>query len=143
MEVAKWIIAFVSASLYLAVIVDAFIPHTARQHLNNPAWPPHAKFHNVQAMLMGAGLGTLALVMLFTVSPLTFPVLLCAAAVASMYYIAMEFAIIFPGTAWFDPEFKDTFKRPLGMHPQQILGFVMLALSAVAIALAWTSRTHS
>lgn len=138
MEIAKWMVAFVSVSLYLAVIVDAFIPHTARQHLKNPAWPPHAKFHNAQAMLMGALLGTLALVLLFTASPLTFPILASAAAVAATYYLAMECATIFPGTAWYDPEFKDSFKRPLGMHPQQILGFVMLAISAGAVVLAWT-----
>jgi hypothetical protein len=142
MDIAKWMVAFVALSLYLAVIVDAFIPNTARQHLKNPAWPPHAKFHNAQAMLMGALLGTLALVILFTAAPITFPFLACAAAVAATYYLAMEFATIFPGTAWYDPEFKDTFKRPLGLHPQQILGFVMLAISAGAVVLAWT-RTHS
>ncbi len=65
-------------------------------------------------MLMGAGLGTPALLILFTASPLTLPVLSCAAAMASMYYLAMEFATIFPGAAWYDPEFKHTFKRPLG-----------------------------
>lgn len=137
MGTAKYMVALVSVSLYLAVIVDAFIPHTARQHVKNPAWPPHAKFHNAQAMLMGAVLGTLALVILFAASPLTFPVLACSAAVAATYYLAMEFATIFPGTAWYDPEFIDTFKRPFGLHPQQILGFVMLAISAGAVLLAW------
>ncbi len=143
MVLAKWIVAFVAVSLYLAVVVDAFIPATARQHIRNPAWPPHAKFHNGQAMLMGAGLGTLALVMLFAVHPLTYPVLACAAAVASIYYVAMELAPIFPGAEWYDPEFKDTFKRPLGMHPQQILGLVLLACTAFSLVYAWVSHTRA
>ena len=32
-----------------------------RQHIKNPNWPPHAKFHNTQTILMGFYLGVLAI----------------------------------------------------------------------------------
>ena len=136
MEVGKWMVAIVSLSLYGGVIADAVVPHTAKQHLRNPRWPPHAKFHNAQSMLMGTGLGTLAIVILFAVRPLTFPVFLIATGVAAMYYAAMALATVFPGTAWYDPEFEGSFKRPFGLHPQQLLGYLMLLLLVVAVLLA-------
>jgi hypothetical protein len=54
MQISKLIVAFVAVYGGLGgILFDAVIPGTARQHLWNPAWPPHAKFHNAQTMLMG------------------------------------------------------------------------------------------
>ena len=103
-------------------------------------WPPHAKFHNGQTMLMGIMGGTLSLVILFGSRPLTFPLFLIAVAVAGMYWIAMAFSTIFPGTAWYDPEFKDFTPRPLGFSPQQLLGYVLYLLLIVAVVLAAQSH---
>ncbi|MEV4603434.1 DUF6640 family protein [Amycolatopsis sp. NPDC049253] len=29
---------------------DFLVPHSAKQHLHNPNWPPHAKFQDAQYM---------------------------------------------------------------------------------------------
>ncbi len=65
MEVAKWIVALVAVFNFGGYIADAVIPFTAKQHIHNPRWPPHAKFHNGQTMLLGIGLGLYSLFLLF------------------------------------------------------------------------------
>ena len=57
MAVAKRLIAVVAVWNFGEYLVDAVIPLTAKQHLFNPRWPPHAKFHNCQTMVMGIFLG--------------------------------------------------------------------------------------
>ncbi len=136
METAKYLVTFVALFNYGGVVADGLIPSTARQHLWNPAWPPHAKFHNSQTMLMGSIGGTVALVILFGARPLTVPLLLIAAASAGNYFLAMVFAPAFPGTAWSDPEFAGSARRPLGLYPQQIVSYVLCALILVAVAMA-------
>ena len=136
MEIAKYLVAFVAIVNYGGLVADGLIPATARQHLWNPAWPPHAKFHNGQTMLMGVISGTLALVVLFAAGPLTVPLLLIAAAFAGNYFFAMALAPAFPGTAWADPEFTGTAGRPLGLHPQQVVSYVLCAIVILAVVLA-------
>lgn len=46
--------------LLRGVLADAAIPSTSRIHLWNPRWPPHAKFHNGQTMMMASFRHTLA-----------------------------------------------------------------------------------
>ena len=135
MEIAKYLVAFVALFNYGGVVADGLVPATARQHLWNPAWPPHAKFHNGQTMLMGLIGGTLALAVLFA-GPLSVPVLLVAAACAGNTFFAMALAPFFPGTAWIDPEFAGTAGRPLGLHPQQLVSYVLCALILLAVVLA-------
>ena len=82
MEIAKYLVAFVAVYSFGGLIADGIVPATARQHLRNPAWPPHAKFHNGQTMLLGIINGAIALVVLFAFRPLTLPLFLVAAASA-------------------------------------------------------------
>ena len=58
------------------------------------------------------------------------------AAAAAMYWVSMALAPLFPGTAWYDPEFKDASRRPRGFSPQQILAYVMCGLIVTAVILA-------
>lgn len=136
MAIAKWMVAFVAVYNFGGFLFDAVLPNTARVHLHNPAWPPHAKFHNGQTMLLGIFLGTLALVILFGFQPLTLPLFLVAAAVAGAYFIAMVLAPLFPGTAWTDPEFVGQFPKPLGLDPQQLVSYLLCALLALAVVIA-------
>jgi hypothetical protein len=83
MDIAKWIVAFVALHGFGGFVADAIVPSTARQHLSNPAWPPHAKFHNAQTMLIGIFGGSLSLFVLFGFQPLTMPLFLVATGLAS------------------------------------------------------------
>ena len=139
MEIAKWMVAVVAVYNFGGLLYDAVLPRTARMHLYNPAWPPHAKFHNAQTMLLGVFFGTLALVILFASHPLTLPIFLIAAAVAGGYFLAMVVAPLFPGTAWIDPEFRDFVPKPLGLNPQQLVTYILCALLTAAVVIACTA----
>jgi hypothetical protein len=140
METARWIIIFVAAVTALGgLMADWFIPFGARQHLKNPAWQPHAKLHNAQGILMGFGQGVLAIGLLF-IGPPTLPTILLSAFIASLYWDALMFSRIFPDTAWVDPEFAEATPRPLGLYPQQLIGYVLLALLLLAVILAFFGR---
>ena len=136
MHIAKYIVAFVAIYGFGGLVADGIVPATARQHLRNPAWPPHAKFHNGQTMLMGIINGTIALVLLFAFRPLTLPLFLLGTAAGSVYWVTMVLAPLFPGTAWYDPEFRDASRRPFGLSPQQLLSYVLCGLLVVAVVLA-------
>ncbi len=135
-EIAKWITAFVALYCFGGLFADAIVRTTARQHLWNPKWPPHAKFHNGQTMLMGVFNGSLALFILFYFRPLTLPLFLVAVAVASLYWVSMVLSPLFPGAAWLDPEFRAETKQPLGFSPQQIVSYLLCVFLALAILLA-------
>ena len=87
-------------------------------------------------MLLGIINGAIALVVLFAFRPLTLPLFLVAAASASAYWVAMALTPVFPGTAWYDPEFKDASARPLGFSPQQLLTYALCVVTLVAALLA-------
>ena len=135
MEIAKWFVALVAVVNFGGLIADAVVPVTAKQHLFNPGWPPHAKFHNGQTMLMGIFSGLMSLAVLFGSRPLTVGSFLLAAGIAASYFVAMALAPIFPGTGWTDPEFSADTVRPLGLAPQQLVSYVVCMLVVAAIAL--------
>jgi hypothetical protein len=118
------------------VIADFLVPFTAKMHMKNPHWPPHAKFHNGQTMLMGVFAGTLSLCCLFAPRPLMLPWFFAGAAAASLYWISLALALIFPGTASHDPKFELEIPHLLGFDPQQFLGYVLCGLLIVAVGLA-------
>ena len=91
-------------------------------HVLNPAWPPHAKFHNGQTMSMGLCLGLLTLY--YTWRPTRAPKdsLFTAALLGSLYWITGMSAILYPGTMWMDPEF--------GEDAPQKVAFAVLAVLA-------------
>lgn len=136
MTVARWLIGFVGVMGLGGLLADYLIWPTARQHMKNPAWPPHAKFHNAQTILLGIGLGTLTVTLVSTPSEDARLHLLLAAATASLYWLSMLFAPAFPGTAWADPEFRDSTARPLGLHPQHILALMAVLIVGVAVGLS-------
>ena len=135
LSLAKWIVALVAVWNFGGLVVDAIIPITANQHLWNPRWPPHAKFHNCQTMVMGLCLGVIVLWMLFGMGPLTLTRLVLASCVAGTYFVSMLFAPLFPGTAWHDPEFLDLDPMPLGLAAQKLVAYVVCALLVTACVL--------
>jgi hypothetical protein len=65
------------------------------------------------------------------------PRLLCAAVILATPWLGMLAALLFPGTATYDPEFADRTVFVLGLHGQVFLALVLLLalLGAVAAVL--------
>lgn len=138
MELARWLVAFVAFVTAIGgLMADYFIPSSGAQHIKNPKWPPHAKFHNAQTILMGFSLGMLVLVILFRQSPVSTHALLLSALLSSLYWVGIFAAPIFPGTAFVDPEFASTAPRPMGVPAQLLIGLFLVSILLAAIALAF------
>ena len=136
MQISKWLIAFVAVYGGLGgVFFDAILPATARQHIGNPAWPPHAKFHNGQTMALGV-LNAVAVLGLLFAAPATTTIFLIAAVVAESYFAAMLIAPVLPGAAWSDPEFDAVNPQPFGMPIQKLLSLLATCVVIVAVAIA-------
>lgn len=91
----------------LVAVFTAVSPYLADwnvTHIYNPAWPPHAKFHNAQTMVLGALLGVLSIYCLWLRKEIPEKQKLNEATVlASLYWLAQIPAAFFPGTALTDP----------------------------------------
>ena len=134
MEAARWLIVFVACVTAIGgLLADYFIPTSGRQHFRNPNWPPHAKFHNAQTILLGLCLGVLAIAILFLRRPLSMSQLGLAAIVSSLYWIGIFGARIFPGTAWVDLEFASAAPTPMRMPFQLLIGLVLVAILVLAL----------
>lgn len=100
-------------------------------HIYNPNWPPHAKFHNAQTMLLGTCLGLFALWSLWIFKGSKLDKLRISTVLASLYWITQAGAALFPGTLLVDPEFAHQGQLPA----QLIVDVVMLSLLAIAYTL--------
>ncbi|MFI9394251.1 DUF6640 family protein [Streptomyces bauhiniae] len=109
------------------LLADFLVPRSANQHLHNPNWPPHAKFHNAQYIAMGMLSGGYGLRVLLRRGGDQRAQLHTAATIAAVPWLGMFGALLFPGTAASDPEFEDTEPKVLGMHPQLALALALLA----------------
>lgn len=129
------LVAIVTA--FGALLADFLIPASATEHLGNDAWPPHAKFHDAQYILMSILLGAVALTLLIRRDGGTRSRIWTACAFLATPWLGLLGAILFPGTAVQDPEFDH--ESILGLHPQVLLAIVLLMLLLVAALL--TART--
>lgn len=95
MEIARRIVALVAVFNFGGWIADAAVPFTAKQHIRNPHWPPHAKFHHGQTILLGMGLGLYSLFLLFCTGPFTPLHFGLAAVAAALHLITVLLAPLF------------------------------------------------
>jgi hypothetical protein len=114
------------------LVVDYVYEPTARQHVRNPNWPPHAKFHDAQYIAMSPLISAIGLRILFQRDGDAHMRLRHAAALASVAWLGMWGALLLPGTAATDPEFEaePSEKKLMGLHPQLFLS--VIALGALA-----------
>ncbi|WP_245401419.1 DUF6640 family protein [Nocardia albiluteola] len=123
------------------LLADLVIPDVARQHLRNPGWPPHAKFHDAQYIGMGMLTGAIGLRILLRRKGDPRAQFYLAAALGSVTWLGMWGALLFPGTAAKDPEFECTGHKVLGMDLQLFIALVMLLGLSGAVGLERT-RPH-
>jgi hypothetical protein len=120
-------------TMFGALLADFVIPATADQHMRNDAWPPHAKFHDAQYIVMSFLLGGLALVLLALRGGRRRTRLWTACAILAAPWLGLLSAILFPRTAIEDPEFDNP--TVLRLHPQVLLAAILLTLLLIAILL--------
>lgn len=106
-------------------------------HIYNPHWPPHAKFHNAQTMVLASVTALVSLWLLFSRSGAGGRLfrLHMASLFASLYWLCLLPCIFFPGTAFYDAELGGYHRMPsiFGVELNQAYGagfFLVLILIA-------------
>lgn len=117
----------------VAVVTGAgpFVFDWNATHIHNPAWPPHAKFHNAQTMSLGAGLAAATLVQLWRPARSAEQARTAvdgAAVTAGLYWVTQASALAYPGAKAVDPPGEAFF-------PQAVFALPCLALVALGWAL--------
>jgi hypothetical protein len=116
--------------------IAAHLADMNRTYIYNPHWPPHAKFHNGQTLSRSLLLGGLTIFLAWWPSNHVRAMVAVPAAVASSYFISQSTAILYPNTAYFDPEFKPQTVRGVGLA----VFIDVVYLSAVVVAFWWGFR---
>src|SRR4051812_16567955 len=99
-------------ALALTTAVSGFVADWNRTHLFNPAWPPHARFHDAMTIALGTGLGGSALYLLRDGADRH--EVAVGAALPALFWTSMGAAFAFPGTAGLDVEFPQYVPRVRG-----------------------------
>jgi hypothetical protein len=126
--------------LTFMALFTAISPYAAdwnETHIYNAAWSGHAKFHNAQTMLLATALGLIGLWFLWRKARDRRLMLQVATIFISLYWVTQLGSILFPGTAFVDPEFLHKIPTINGFRPNQvILSSVLLGIIGAGYALA-------
>ncbi|MGW3007306.1 DUF6640 family protein [Streptomyces sp. NPDC001219] len=125
--------------LTVVAVVTGISPYLAdwnETHVLNPLWPPHARFHNGQTMAMGTLLALATLYFVWRRRGDARTNLHAATGFAALYWVSQAAAILYPGAAYFDPEFDTPDMYLVGLPVQAILELVMFGLIAGAVVLS-------
>ena len=110
----------------------------APTHIYNDRWPPHAKFHGGQTLAMSIALGLLTIVFAWRRSSDRATATWATFGFIVTYPITQAAAFLYPGTAFFDPEFEKI--TPLGIPIQLWLGVLQVSLASLATWLSLRSK---
>ncbi len=111
-----------------------------RTHLHSPRWPPHAKFHDGQTLCFAIFLGVMTCLLADRRTNDRGLTMVSAVGFASAFWVTQYFAILYPGTAFVDPEYDTPSAYIPGFHAQPVLDVTALVIIAVA---AWLSLRES
>ncbi len=122
-----WILGGVA----VMTITNGYLADWNRTHLFNPAWPPHAKFHDAWTVLMGTALGASALNSLRNGDTET------AALLPALFWATQAGSFAFPNTGGLASEFPDQVPTVAGVRLDEAAASVtMPTLTAVGYGLA-------
>jgi tetrahydromethanopterin S-methyltransferase subunit C len=127
-------ILFCLVSVYL--VVGAHIADYSRTHLFDPRWPPHAKFHDGQTLMFSSLLAALTIRFALRRTEDKMNSLIATTSFAALYWVTQALAIVYPGTAFVDPEFNTARAYLLGLPAQVTIDIIALSLISVALYLA-------
>jgi hypothetical protein len=111
-------------------------------HIFNDRWPPHAKFHTGQTLSMSIVLGVMTVFFAWRKTTDRKTTVYATAGFAALYWITQATAILYPGTAFYDPEFLATNSFPLGLPGQAYFEIAFLVVIGLASWLALRKRAH-
>jgi hypothetical protein len=132
-------VLFCFVSVYL--VIGAHIADYSRTHLLDPRWPPHAKFHDGQTLMFSIFLAALTIFFAVTQTRDRRVTLIATTSLAALYWVTQALAILYPGTAFVDPEFDSPRAYLLGLPAQATID--MIALSIICIAAYLAARRSS
>jgi hypothetical protein len=110
--------------------VAAHMADMNQTHIYNSRWPPHAKFHNGQTLSMSLLLGGLTTFLAWWPSNNVPAMVTAAGGAANLYFISQSTAILYPDTAYSDPEFKPQTVR--GVPLAVVIDVVYLSAAVLA-----------
>ena len=124
--------------------LGAFAADWNATHIYNPNWPPHAKFHNAQTMVSAVLLPALALWQLWGRRPADLSTersaLRLGALLAAAYFLTQAPAVLFPGAAVVDPEFRDELPVVAGIELNVLYAQAVLFYPLIAAGYALEAR---
>ncbi len=111
-------------------------------HIFNPNWAPHAKFHGGQTLSMSVLLGLMTIIFAWRKTGDRTTAVLTTTGFAALYWVSQAAAILYPGAAFFDPQFVTPNSFPLGIALQLYLeaGYFVLIILASWLALRRGAR---
>ena len=119
-----------------ATAMGGFIMDWNRTHLFNPAWPPHARFHNAQTITLGALLGGAGLMALHGSGDDPLEKTAAGALLPAFFWASMGASFAYPGTGGLQSEFPELIPRINGVWiDERFLAVGMLGLGTLGYAL--------
>jgi hypothetical protein len=117
--------------------VGGFLADWNRTHLFNPNWPPHAKFHDAQSILLGSFLGVSGLYLLWRRGEHPESDLALGALLPAFFWMAQGASFVFPGAEGLEAEFPEKVPQIRGLWLNER---VPSALMLVLIALGYLAE---
>jgi hypothetical protein len=126
----------------IGLTVGAHVADLSPSHLFNDRWPPHAKFHTGQTLSMSLLLSLLTICCAWRRTSDQREAVFATAGFAATYWVTQATAILYPNTAFYDPEFITARSFPLGLPFQAYFDLGFLSLIALASWLSLRKAAH-
>ena len=126
----------------LGLTVGAHVADLSPSHMFNDRWPPHAKFHTGQTLSMSLLLALLTICFAWRKTSDQREAVLATTGFAVAYWVTQAAAILYPNTAFYDPEFLTARSFPLGLPVQAYFELGFLSLITLASWLSIRKAAH-
>ena len=126
----------------IGLAVGAHVADMNPSHIFNDRWPPHAKFHTGQTLSMSVLLSLLTIWFGWRKTSDQRGTVLATAGFAAAYWVTQATAILYPNTAFYDPEFITASSFPLGLPVQAYFELGFLSLITLASWLSIRKAAH-
>jgi hypothetical protein len=125
---------FTALGIFMAV--GSHLADYNKTHIFDPRWTPHAKFHDGQTLMFSIVLAVLTIFFAWRKTTDRVTTVLAVSSFAGIYWVTQAGAILYPGTAAFDPEFVTRWSYLLGLPQQSYIELFCLLLTGGAAWLA-------